>query len=407
MPFRQVIIRAVANILFFLKKEEIKNTHLKFLIFTGTSGKTTMKDSVYATLSGLGITAERSIYGYNNELGIILTIIGISDFSVKKIQDWLRALRQKVEGGRFICIELGADFYEDTDWFLSKFSPYGVFISSSDPSSWSHDISHVERNRKKLFAATLHEGFIAYNYDDVTVKKLIQESNAQAKLISFSTQLNSQAFVSLESWENPFMSFPVDKAVKMYDELTIKVGTTFHRLELSRAIFEPQVYGVLASYACMYHISGMNLEKISRILDEYQFSENRLQIYLAKNGAVVIEDSYKATPLCTSWYLDMASRLHAQRKILIMTEMRPLTYGINDHYEHIGQQSLCADQVFFLGPERLLTILHNSNKGVKGITADEYMVLGKDLLTNSRQGDVVLLKGSLKYNLPTLRSMLV
>lgn len=403
----QIIIRIIANILFFLKKEEIKNAHFKFLVFTGTSGKTTMKDTVYATLHGLGIPASKSIHGYNNELGIILTILDMQDFSIKNLKDWLRVLNKKGIEDRFICIELGADFYQDTKWFLDKFSPYGVFISSSDSYSWSRDIAKVERDRKKLFLSTASEGFIAYHYDDSSIKKLIQESGSKAKLLPFSLKNSTNTLVFLEFWKNPFMSHAVNEAVQVSDELIVTIQNVPYTIVLSKAIFEPQVYGILASYACVHHIAVERLKKVSEVITRYQFSENRLQVYVAKNGAVIIEDSYKATPLCTSWYLNLASKLIATRKVLVMTEMRPLTCNIQSHYKKIAKLALFADIVFFLGPHEFFTIVKNNNKKTKEVGVDEYKMLSKELLNNTSIGDVILLKGSYRYSLSKLRSLLI
>jgi UDP-N-acetylmuramoyl-tripeptide--D-alanyl-D-alanine ligase len=386
---------------------EISEANLKFLVFTGTSGKTTMKDTVYTTLYGLNIPVSRSVHGYNNELGIILTIMGMQDFSIKNPKGWFRLLNKKVIKNRFICIELGADFYKDIEWFLKKFSPYGVFISSSYSSSWSRDIFEVEKDRKRIFKATVSNGFIAYNSDDVTIQKLVKESDSKAHLIPFSLTQKREGSVFVEFWKNPFKVLPVNEAVHVSDMLTVNVYGKEYDVNLPRATFEPQVYGILASYACMYHISEASSEEVSQIMTDYQFSENRLQIYVAKNGAVIIEDSYKATPLCTSWYLDMSSKIIARRKVLVITEMRPLTFDIRNYYKEVARQSLFADSFFFLGSHKMFKTLHDNNKRSKEVFVDGYQVLSKNLLESTEAGDVILLKGSFRYNLSRLRSMLV
>lgn len=403
----QIVIRIIANTVFFLKKEEIEKANLRFLIFTGTSGKTTMKDIVYTTLHGLNIPVERSIHGYNNELGVLLTILNTQDFSVKNPKDWLNLLKKKVIKNRFICIELGADFYKDTDWFLNKFSPYGVFISASDDSSWSRNIFELEEDRKKLFNAVGPEGFIAYNHDDTRIKKLLKESDSSAKLLLFSLKKNSNDSIFVEFWKNPFGMLPVNKAVSMPDALTVNIYCKEYTINLSKAIFEPQVYAILATYACIYHISPTSLEKVNAAVTGYQFSENRLQVYVAKNGAIIIEDSYKATPLCTSWYLGVASKLIAKRKVLIMTEMRPLTFNVSNHYKEIAKLSLFAEKIFFLGPHKLFKIVYDNNRQAEEVFVDGYKALSIDLLRMTASGDVILLKGSFRYNLAQLRSLLV
>jgi UDP-N-acetylmuramyl pentapeptide synthase len=189
--------------------------------------------------------------------------------------------------------------------------------------------------------------------------------------------------------------------------LTVHVRGIEYEVNLAKAIFEPQVYGILASYACVYHISSTRLEHVSETIIKYQFSENRLQVYVAKNGAVIIEDSYKATPLCTSWYLTMSSKIIAKRKVLIITEMRPLTFDSTNRYTEIAKQSLFAETFLFLGPHKFFKIVHDNNHHVKELLVDEYQSLSKNILNSTGSGDVILLKGSFKYALSGLRSMLV
>jgi len=72
------------------------------------------------TLKSLGLLVHSNNAGYSNELGIIISAIGFTNFSPKSLPDWFKLLSKKIEPNQFICIELGADFYPDIGWFLKN-----------------------------------------------------------------------------------------------------------------------------------------------------------------------------------------------------------------------------------------------------------------------------------------------
>jgi UDP-N-acetylmuramoylalanine-D-glutamate ligase len=76
MYFKRHIYKVVATLLALILSKKI-NQRCKFLVFTGTVGKTTMRDTVSYVLKEFGLTVRSSNLGYTNELGIVLSIFGI------------------------------------------------------------------------------------------------------------------------------------------------------------------------------------------------------------------------------------------------------------------------------------------------------------------------------------------
>ena len=160
MGTQQILIRIIANAIFFLKKKEFEASKLKFLVFTGTVGKTTLRDTVTYALKSTSAFVQSNDLGYSNELGILLTIFGYSQFSFKKPRAWRSLLKSAIPKEGFVCIELGADFYRDIKWFVKRFSPSAVFISGIVNESWSRNVMEVTKERSFLLRSIPRSGFL-------------------------------------------------------------------------------------------------------------------------------------------------------------------------------------------------------------------------------------------------------
>lgn len=407
MSAQQLLIRAIANILFFLKRKEFKSAKLKFLVFTGTVGKTTFRDTVTHALRSLDIPVQSNQLGYSNELGILLTVLGYSEFFLKNPLAWFSLLKRELPKESFICIELGADFYRDIKWFLNKFVPFAIFISGIVNNSWSRDVKEVFEERKYLLEAVPQSGFVFYNLDDPATAELVQKSNISAQTISLSLNASKNAEATLDEWSKNVYARPITEIFEHKERVVFAVGGIRVELSLHRPIFEPQVYAILATFAFIQRLLPDRLAELKQAFENYDFSKDRLRVFKAKNGALIIEDSYKATPFCTYWFLDMSVRVSARRKILVITEMRPLTFTVSRFYSKLADKIGFAELIYFLGPNRYFNALHKTQSQVKHLDKKDYLVVADEILKNSSSGDLILLKGSFRYQLNHLRGLLI
>lgn len=409
MSILQKLTRFIAEIVYLLKGKALRKANPKFLVFTGTVGKTTLRDTVTFILKSLNLSVESNNVGYSNELGILISAIGLSTFSPKSVTDWLKLLNKKIEPEQFVCIELGADFYPDISWFLKKFKPSAVFISGVANQSWSRNINEIFSERKKLLQAVPKTGYIIYNQDNLQTVSLVKSISTHGTLVNFSLQSTMGAKVELKYWSKNIYEKNLADALKDIERLTVRVNSQDYNLNFSRPLFEPQVYGILATIGLISNLLRSSINEISlqEILRKYHFSKNRLQLFGSKNKAIIIEDSYKATPLCTFWFLDMAKKIKASRKILVLTEMRPLTFSIESFYSELGKTTLFADFIYFLGPSKYYDILQKNNPKIKHIKKEDYVTIAEEILQNSNSGDAILLKGSFRYELENFRKLLL
>lgn len=405
MSLRQLIIRMCANILYVLKKRELRSGRLKFLVFTGTVGKTTLRETVQHTIHGLGLPVQSNELGYSNELGILLTTLGFSRISLKNPLSWIQLIQKSVQKDSFICIELGADFYADIPWFLKHFVPYAVFIDGVARESWSRDIVLINAERTALLQAVPEEGYIYYNADDTETARLCTESKSVAHQASFSLGAHTDATAILEAWSKN-MYGDRNNTTTFFDTVRIRSGEMHIDFALKRVVFEPQVHSMLAAVLFVSTQFLERVQEVQAVIEHYSFSKQRLQVTRAKNGATLIEDSYKATPLCTSWFLTMSARIPARRKILFITEMRPLTFNIVLFYTQIAFLLKHVDAVYFLGPQKYGSIIKREYPELQHIEATAYGEIAKHILATTNEEDLILLKGSYRYHLDTCKTLL-
>lgn len=402
MSARQLLIRIFANLLFLLKKRGLQATRVKFLVFTGTVGKTTTRDAVAHGLKSLGIPVFSNKLGYSNELGILLTIFECPEFSLKNPLKWISLLKKKVPTEGFVCVELGADFYQDIKWFLKKFTPFVVFVGGVSTESWSRDVREIFKERKALLEAVPRFGFVIYNMDDVGAVELVKKSGTKAQKSGISLRRgNKEADGLLNDWSNCI--FP--QSLREQEKTIFTVYKQKIELRLTRAAFEPQIYGILAAFVFVKKMFPNRILELPKSFKEYQFSKDRLQIFKAASRATIIEDSYKATPFCTSWFLGMAQHLSAEKVILILTEMRPLTFDAEHFYSQLPIGF--ANKVYFAGPKKYFEILRKQNTNIQLLDTDNYGRIVKEILGNSSERDLILLKGSSRYRLNKLRDLLM
>lgn len=410
---QQYLIRIIANFIYFLKKKELSKNQLKFLVFTGTVGKTTLRDAIAFSLQRLGFKVQSSTLPYTNELGILLTALGLNNFSPKKISSWQQLVKKRIVHEEFICIELGADFYQDIEWFLKRFKPFAVFISGIAEKSWSRDVNKIFMERKKLLEHVAENGFIFYNLDDNPTQELIQKSKIRANLLNFSLN-NSQAAIFIKRWTQNIYLKDVKDIFNFDESVTIKISDRQFDLSFTRPLFEPQIYALAAAlgFADLLLSKRVNIN-FNHIFDNYSFLPRRLGLFKAKNNALIIEDSYKATPMCTFWYLEMARRIKAKKKILLLTEIRPLKINIENFYQALTERIKFFDSVYFWGPHKTFNFLHERNtkavcgSNIKFANAINPPDIVQRILTESASGDIILIKGSFRYQLDKIRELLI
>jgi len=400
--------RALAEILYLLKKREFSKNKIKFLVFTGTAGKTLTRNAVSHALSRLGFKVESMPYGYTNEIGIILSSMGISRFSFLKPFCWHQYLKAKIDKEKFVCVEIGADFRKDVKWFLSKFKPHSVFVTAISEEFWAREIKEILLEKQILIKNIQPGGWAFCNIDNPLLKSYFSHFFNLNFFEKISLK-DKKAEIYLNKWSQNAYNLPVTKWKDNKEYLSLIVHGKEVEIFFNQPLFEPQISALLAALGfidCLFN-KQLDSEKLKKIFEGYSFTENRLQIQWARNGAVIIDDSYKSIPFCVSYCLRLLKKIKANKKIIVFTELRPQPKNREKFYTLLGEKMNFIDEIYFLGSQCYFNLLRKKNSKIIKIDEENLEKISKDILSHSSVNDIIFLKGTYRSSLQKFKEFLL
>jgi UDP-N-acetylmuramoyl-tripeptide--D-alanyl-D-alanine ligase len=366
---------------------------------TGSVGKTSTKEAIFAVLHKKHPDTRRNIKNYNNEIGLPLTIIG-TDTGGKSLMAWLkifakaRALLKKTDPTypTILILEMGADKPGDIE-YLTKIAPCQIGILTKIGTAHIEFFGSIEKiaeEKRHIITHLDKSGFAILNADDELVVKFQKQTKAQ--VITFGVSSNATV-----------------AAIEINTQREKNAGTMF-KLKykgasvpafLPNTIGRHQIYPALAAAAVGLAL-GMNLVEISEGLRGYKSPKGRMNLIKGINGSLIIDDTYNSSPEAATAAIETLAETtinDAGRKIAVLGDMLELGERTNISHFEIGK--LCAkkkiDLLICSGKFGKIVesgaVEHglNNNQVFAVDNADE----AGQLLTNMlKQDDIILIKGS-------------
>jgi len=331
---------------------------------TGSNGKTTVKEMIAGILAA-AFGAERCLAtrgNFNNEVGVPLTLLRLQD------------------GCRAAVIELGMNHPGEIA-VLSKIAQPSVGLVNNAQREHQEFMASVEAVAQENGAVIAHlprDGTAVFPADDpYTPLWRGYAADAGARVITFG--LSADADVRCTYTAGDFGS-----------ELDVRAGDTRMTIALSAA-GEHNVRNALAAIACTLAI-GIDADAIARGLQAFAPVNGRLQRKTARNGALVVDDTYNANPDSVRAAIDVLSRLPAPR-ILVLGDMGEVGDEGPRYHEEIGAYARSR------GIERLLTLGELARHAARAFGAhavhhEDIVALNRTLDAHSDPHTAVLVKGS-------------
>lgn len=362
MSFRNILIRTAANIIYLLRRSAIQKSDLRFVVFTGTSGKTLARSAATYAFRKRGFSAVSPPFGYTNELGIVLAALGIESVRLLGVGGLRRIFSAHPEEGAYVCIELGADWRRDIPWFLARFSPYGVCITSVDPRAWTRSLADIWNDKKALIDAIRGDGFLLWS----------QENPSKEKIRALVWPgIRSEEFTGFESE--------------------------------SRLLHDAQALGCAA--ACL-RMAGDREVLLHDFFDAYPGVSERVSKTELASGALLIADTYKAIPQCAEYVLKLGLGEPIKKKTAVISALHPLWQNEELHYARIAGLLKGYDVVYFVGPEYVFRLLSRELPHIVHMGESDYEKTARDILKKSDRDTLIVIKGAGRYHLSRLVAML-
>lgn len=355
---------------------------LSVIALTGSSGKTTTKDLLAATLRDFGATVSPP-GSFNNDLGLPLTVLEANADT------------------RYLVLEMGARARGDIAR-LSRIARPDVGIVLNVGSAHVGEFGSRERiaeAKRELVEGLAADGVAVLNADDRFT--LDMAAAAPGRVLTFGRSERADLRGS---------QVELDDAVRPSFDVT-RAGERV-RLRLP-AVGEHQVTNGLAAIGACLSVGLPLAETVDALQRASVASRWRMEVTRTVDGTVVINDTYNANPESVAAALRaLAAMARGVRTVAVLGAMRELGESSDEAHREVGRLAgqLGVDRVLVVGSEagavRAGLRAATGWDGIVEFAADADEALG--LLHDSRvAGDVVLVKASRAIGLERVAADLI
>lgn len=338
----------------------------KVIGITGSVGKTTTKDMLYAVLKKEW-NVIKTEGNYNNELGLPVT------------------MSKADEDTDFMILEMGMRGPGEIRYLTEIAEPdYGI-ITSIEPvhAELLGSIENIAKAKSELAEKISEEGCLVINYKDIDLlNPYLKGCKGKIITVGFSDKADYfiKEIVSEKEKETEFI------LVNNSSEKKIKINVPGkHNVQNAAAV----------SALCDFLVLK---EKSLEGLMEVDFSEMRFSIKEI-SGVKLINDAYNANPSSTSFSLESLGKINGERKIFVFADMFELGEYEKEGHERVAEKAKeeKVDIIFLLGDKVSFTYdkLKKINYNMRNVFLfnDRAQLLDK-IKEIIIKGDVILLKGS-------------
>ncbi|TFG93528.1 MAG: UDP-N-acetylmuramoyl-tripeptide--D-alanyl-D-alanine ligase [Candidatus Atribacteria bacterium] len=369
------IIIEVKNTLFALQ-DWSKHYKDKFntvnICVTGSNGKTTTKEIIAHILSQKFPLLKTS-GNYNNEIGIPLTLLQLNKSHKLLVAEMgMRGLGEINALTNFIAPDLAV---------ITNIGEAHIGLLGSK--------DNIFKAKSELLQSLEKDGIAIINRDDPYFLNTL-EIVKNKKVYTFGIENKSDIMAcNIRLVSNKGMRFT----------LVIQNG-------ISREIYFPllgrhNIYNALAATAVAF-VMGTELDLIERGLMSFKQLDLHMQLSNFCQGIKILNDSYNASPLSVESALETLIEVaQNNRKIAILGDMLELGEKSDFYHQEIGEKvaKLSIDILITVGSGGKIIAQSSKEKGmteerVFSFEKNEKINLAKKLLSLTKSGDFILLKGS-------------
>ncbi len=325
--------KILQNIFAFLARAIIKKYKPKIIGITGSVGKTSAKEAVFAVVSQK-FRSYRAAKNFNDELGLPLAIIGYNDNPQKNPLLWLRvffrAIRLILLRTKFpeiLILEYGIDKPGDMDHLVSIAKPDIAIITSIGVSHYEffNDAEAIEFEKGKLAEAVASTGVVIVNADNS--KALAQKQKSKGSSLSYGTigEADISIVVKTELVDASAQTIFEARTISRQFEATVN------------AIGRPHLAAVAAAIAVAEYLK-IETDLVISGLQEYRPAPGRLNIIGGIKHSTIIDDTYNAAdPQGVIEGLAVFDRLPGLHKIAVLGTMRELGDLSDESHDMVGK----------------------------------------------------------------------
>lgn len=387
----------------------VKKYQPKVIGITGSVGKTSTKEAIYAVLKfKYKSRVVQSVKNYNNELGVPLTILR-SESGGKSIAAWMGIigkgigllLKHDPAYPEIFVLEMGADHVGDIKYLL-EIAPCKVGVLTAIGQShleFFGSIENIAAEKSQIITKLPADGLAVINRDDELV--YTYKNKTKAKVVSYGFKADADLRAS-----DLVVSETADTDVERVERIkgiSFKLSSSgsavpFH---IPGVLGYQHVYAALAAAAVGVYF-GMNMIEIVQAMDAYEPAPGRMNLISGIKKSLIVDDSYNSAPASAKAALDAMGRIDLPKpaeKWAALGDMLELGSYTEQGHQEVGQKAFETgmDYVVAVG-ERARDIARAAraagmaeSKVYEFPTSDE---AAKFMQGRIEKGDLILVKGS-------------
>lgn len=391
----------VVAILTWEAKLVLKRRTPKIIAVTGSAGKTSSKDAIFAVLSYAGLSVRKSEKSYNSEFGVPLTILGLESgwnspwrWVLNMVQGLITALGSEPYPA-WLVVEVGADRPGDIRRIARWLKP-DIAVITSIPDipvhvEYFHSPHALAQEKRRLVEHMRPGGLLIINGDDTYTKHIHAEFADSAVTFGFEGQ---NAFVAKDAG----IQYEEKKPVGMHfycEHSNSRISVT-----VLGALGKPRVYSALCALA-VAEAAGIALETAAEALAHFAPPPGRMRIVPGIRGSVIIDDTYNSSPAAALSALETLHEIKwAKRRIAVLGDMLELGRFSKMAHTQVGEMAKKSADLLVtvgfrakeIGQVALDHGMQESN--IRAYDQQESARAGKELEPELKEGVVVLVKGS-------------
>ena len=350
--------------------------NIPVIAITGSVGKTSTKDLVYAVVSKKYKTL-RPIGNLNNHIGLPLTILKLKDEEA-------------------LVTEMGMNHLKEISLLTSIAKPTIAIITNIGTAHIGNLGSRENILKAKLeITESLEKNSpLIINNDNDLLHKESNNLKDKYNLVTIGIN-NKSTYMATDIKDNIFSSdFKIAN-----NNVTINVGS------------EAFIYNSLVAYA-----TGklLNIEEkdIIKALSEFKLTEHRLEKKISKSGINIIDDTYNANEDSMINALTLLSKIKNKRRVAILGDILELGEYSKKIHQNIGKfiNNNTIDLLITIGPNSLYIkeeALKNGFPKEKIYSYNNCEEAINEINNIIKKDDIVLLKGSHGMNLIKIVNYLI
>lgn len=400
---KQIIKKIIVLIIKYESILIIKKYKPKIIAVTGSVGKTSTKDAIFAVMSS-SFFVRKSEKSFNSDIGIPLTVLGCQNAWYDPIT-WIKNIFKGLELLLFksksypewLVLEVGAgkpgDIKEVSKWLKPNIVVLTAFAKVPVHVEFFKDKDALIREKKYLVDALSKDGILIVNGDDEESMK-IKES---VKNISYVYGSGDNSILNVNEIKDYYSENGEVEGITF----KVKYEDNIVPIVIKGSLGAKSIYSSLAAIAVGLS-QKINIVKAGEAILNLEPSKGRMRILKGIKNTIIIDDSYNSSPVALASALHTLKNLKSSRtrgrKIAILGDMMELgKYSVE---EHIKAGKLAAETC-----NTLLTVGIRARKIVEGALDSKMKEKNIASFDNSKElaevvkeviksGDIILVKGS-------------